>query len=131
MGMDYTYSGSASYPRFNEELAKVAEIFGGIPTKEFKEKLESDMFSIPICYRFSWLQHGESMFPKFVFPDYTGIVDAVLVKWFNDVYGVFTPEETKMVWDYISQHPEIETISSQIYHELQQCVENEEEWGIC
>ena len=30
MGMDYCYSGSASYSRFNEELNKVAEVFGGV-----------------------------------------------------------------------------------------------------
>lgn len=29
MGMDYVWSGSASYPRFTAELIEVAEIFGG------------------------------------------------------------------------------------------------------
>ena len=29
MGMDYTYAGSASYNRFDEELTKVADVFCG------------------------------------------------------------------------------------------------------
>lgn len=36
MGMDYFYSGSASYTRFNEELCAVAKVFDGIKDgKEF------------------------------------------------------------------------------------------------
>ena len=29
MGMDYQFAGSASYPRFNDELKAVVELFGG------------------------------------------------------------------------------------------------------
>lgn len=29
MGMDYTHSGSANYPRFDREICAVAEVFGG------------------------------------------------------------------------------------------------------
>lgn len=34
MGMDYQYAGSASYPRFDEEVKKVVEILGGKETAE-------------------------------------------------------------------------------------------------
>ena len=97
MGMDYKFAGSASYPRFNEELREVAKIFGG--TKP----------------------------DKFIFPDGT---NEILVKWFNDIYGDFTVEETKIVWEHISQHPEIKDISNQIWHELEFLTNIDEEWNI-
>ena len=29
MGMDYIYAGSVSYPRFNDEVKGIVELFGG------------------------------------------------------------------------------------------------------
>lgn len=30
MGMDYQYSGSASYPRFDKEIFEVVKLLGGV-----------------------------------------------------------------------------------------------------
>lgn len=38
MGMDYRWSGSSSYPRFDRELCAIAAIFGGIKTDHLKER---------------------------------------------------------------------------------------------
>lgn len=37
MGMDYKYSGSASYGRFDKELCAVAETFGAVKTDNLKQ----------------------------------------------------------------------------------------------
>ena len=42
MGMDYKYSGSASYGRFDKELCAVAEIFGAVKTDNLKTR-ETDV----------------------------------------------------------------------------------------
>ena len=62
-----------------------------------------------------------------MFPEGT---NGVLVKWFNNAYGDFTVEETKVVWECISKHPEIERIANQIWRELKELVDTEEEWRI-
>lgn len=98
MGMDYSYAGSASYPRFNEELCAVAEIFGGVKV--------GAVFDFPIG------------------------TNETLVKWFNNIYGDFTCEETKAVWELVSEHPEIKEISHQIWRELEAVVEFGEAWYI-
>ena len=99
MGMDYCWTGSASYRRFNEELSLVAKIFGGTKADE----------------------------TKFSFPEGT---NEVLIRWFNDIYGDFTVEETKIIWRFISKHPEIEEVSWQIWEELKHCVEFYSSWFI-
>lgn len=75
MGMDYQWSGSASYPRFNEELSRVAEVFGGYEPE------------------------NPAVRCRFTFSEGT---DPILVKWFNDAYGDFTAEETKVVWQHVA-----------------------------
>lgn len=100
MGMDYHWSGSASYPRFEIELMYVAEVFGG---------------------------QKRIIRPQFLFPEGT---NDLLVKWFNDIYGDFTNEETKTIWELVSAHPEIEEISWQIWNELKMCNELNDAWHI-
>lgn len=105
MGMDYSYAGSASYPRFNEELYAVAKVLGGT-----KERCEAT---------------GKL---KFVFPDGT---NEILVRWFNNIYGEdFTEEETKIIWECIKNYPEIVEISYQIWYELKTLVDYNEAWYI-
>ena len=101
MGMDYQYAGSASYPRFSEEICSVAKVFGG--------------------------KRNNSNEPKYVFPEGT---NEVLIKWFNNLYGDFNEEETKIVWEYISAHPEIQEISNQLWTELEMLVAVDECWYI-
>ena len=100
MGMEYTYAGSASYSRFYEELCAVAEVFGGIKNNN----------------------------RKFTFPKET---NETLIKWFNNVYGDdFTVKETKIIWEHIKEHPEIEEISRQIWYELESSVYCNDCWYI-
>lgn len=127
MGMDYQYAGSASYPRFDRELCEVAKVFGGVETAHLKERREAES-DRPLGYWFGFLSSDDSEEPKFIFPEGT---DSVLIKWFNDVYNRnFTTEETRIVWENISKHPEIESISSQIWDELEALYEKNESWGI-
>ena len=70
------------------------------------------------------IQRKSSLF----FPDGT---NEVLIKWFNDIYSEnFTPEETNIIWENISKHPEIKEISSQIWNELKSLCENNETWEL-
>lgn len=126
MGMDYSWAGSASYPRFDRELCAVAEVFGGIKTEHLRER-EATENERPCGYWFGFLSSDDSEKTKFVFPEGT---NSVLVKWFNNIYDDFTVEETKTVWEHISKHTEIEEISHQIWYELEMLTENNEAWYI-
>lgn len=126
MGMDYQYAGSSSYPRFDRELCSIAEVFGGVKTEHLKEREKTEN-ERPFGYWFGFLSSDNSDLPKFIFPEGT---NDILVKWFNNIYDDFTEEDTKIVWQHISKHPEIEEISSQIWSELAELVEYDEGWSI-
>ena len=126
MGMDYSWAGSSSYPRFDRELCAVAEVFGGKKSC-YLHKREMTEEERPLGYWFGFLSSDMSNDEKFIFPEGT---DETLVKWFNDPYGVFTAEETKTVWENISKHEEIKEISSQIWQELYMCTRFDEAWDI-
>lgn len=113
MGMDYKYSGSASGLRFSKELCAVAEVFGGVKTNYLKDRKAN-------------VEHNTDK-PKFIFPKGT---NEILVKWFNNVYGDFTTEETFKVTEEFIKHPEIKDISIQIWNELLYCSYFEEPWDI-
>lgn len=127
MGMDYQYAGSASYPRFDREICDIVNIFGGIKTEHLKER-ESTENERPLGYWFGFLSSDNSNEAKFAFPEGT---NELLVNWFNNLYKDYSAEDTKIIWDLISQHPEIEQISGQIWHELKTLVIFEEGWSIC
>ena len=127
MGMDYSWAGSASYPRFDRELCAVAEVFGGIKTEHLKER-ESTEHERPCGYWFGFLSSDHSDKPKFVFPEGT---NETLVRWFNNIYkDDFTVEETKTIWEHISKHTEIKEISEQIWYELEMLNKYDESWEI-
>ena len=101
MGMSYYYAGSASYPRFNEELTKVASVFGGV-------KVEYDKFTFP--------EGTDEVLIKFFNAPYD---------------GKFTEEETeKLGIEFIVKHPEIKELSHQIWYEMGMRYINEEQWHI-
>ena len=82
----------------------------------------------PFGYWFGFLSSDSSDLPKFVFTKET---NEVLVKWFNNIYEDFNKEETKIIWENISAHPEIKEISNQLWYELEMLVKYDEEWSIC
>jgi len=126
MGMDYQYAGSASYPRFDEEICSVAEIFGGIKTEHLKERKRTEN-ERPCLYWLGFLSSDRSAMPKFIFPEGT---NEILIRWFNNPYKELTEEETKIVWEQISAHHEIENISRQLWSELKTLTEYDEGWSI-
>ena len=114
MGMDYQFAGSASYGRFDREVCTIAEVFGGTKTEHLTERLNTE-HERPFGYWFGFMSSDDSKEPKFAFPKDT---NETLVKWFNNIYHDYTPEETKQIWKCISEHPEIGELSEQIYYEL-------------
>lgn len=126
MGMDYRYTGSASYPRFDREVCEIAEVLGGTKTDYLKER-EATEDERSCGYWFGFLSSDDSNNTKFIFPNGT---NETVVKWFNNIYNEFTPEETKIIWEHISKYPEIEEISKQIWCELKILVKLNEGWLI-
>ena len=127
MGMDYSWAGSSSYPRFDREICSVVEVFGGIKTEHLKEREETES-ERPFGYWFGFMSSDNSSVPKFTFPKGT---NEVLVKWFNNIYDDLSEEDTKIVWEHISVHPEIKEISDQLRYELEMLVKYDEGWSIC
>ena len=103
MGMSYEYAGSASYPRFDEEVCAVAAVFGGVKTKELKKRQES--------------------MRKDTFDYWFGS--------YISVYEPRTAAETKEIWDNVRVNYEIKDISSQIWNELRERYLRDEGWEIC
>ena len=100
MGVNYTWSGSASYPRFLEEMGEIAKVFGA----QVRKTTEGVQYYKP--------------------------VPEVVVGWLNYPHVYFPPQQTKKIWETVRQHPEIEEISWQIWNELEKCVEFEDGWYI-
>ena len=101
MGVDYCWAGSSSYPRFYSELARIVGRFHG---------------------------QGKICPPNYTFPEGT---NEILIKWFNHPYQVYySPYETKIIWEEVRRHPEIEEISPQIWEELKICAETNDGWYI-
>ena len=120
MGMDYRYSGSSSYPRFDREITEVAKVFGGELSSNLKKRKDTESERASgLGYWFGYMSSDNSKLPRFIFPEGT---NELLVTWFNDIYGdhhIYTPRETKNIWELVKEHPEIENISSQIWNELE------------
>jgi len=117
MGMDYQFAGSASYPRFNDEVKGIVELFGGKLNMYRKPKEKCTMVEYfmeePLKYKYP---HN---FPF------------VLKKWANDPYGKFTAKETKKIYKVLlTKEEEVKNISGQILEEFKCCVIYNEAWQI-
>ena len=121
MGADYTYAGSASYGRLNDELKGIAELFGGKCITERENYDTGSPFVKPIGY----FMEGPL---KYEMPE--GTPDAV-VKWLNDPYEFYSYRKIKEVYNFLkTKWTEVEKISDQIAYELKCLVECEEEWEL-
>lgn len=133
MGMDYRYAGSASYSRFDEEITKVAEVFGGKLKPEYQttmntvKKLESEnpriFFGFGTINATDELRRGE----KYDFPE---DFDQVVADWLNHPYKAQTIEDTLHIWDIIKYYPEIDEVAHQIWYEMRMLVQNKQNWYI-
>ena len=117
MGMDFIFCGSASYPRFNDEMKKIVELFDGVMITQRKPASECTMSEYfmeePLKYEF---KEGT---PK------------VFMKWANNPYGKFTLKETKEVYTFLkTKWRKVEKISPQIAQELEGCCRYKCAWSI-
>ena len=117
MGMDYIFAGSASYPRFNDEMKGIVELFGGKMVSERKPQEECTI-----------IEYFMEKPLKYTMPEGT---PETIIKWVNDPYDNFTSKETKEIYEFIkTKEDEATEISNQIVSELQCCVSSRIGWSI-
>lgn len=126
MGMGYRHAGSASYPRFEDELRLVAAALGCRETERLGE-LRKASEEKPFGYWFGCMYGDDAHRAKFDVPD--GLPEAV-ARWLNDPYGRRTPEETREIWSAVSARPGIEKLSPQMWSELRYLAGRGEGWEI-
>lgn len=126
MGMDYQYSGSASYPRFEKEIEAIAKALGAEPTDALAV-LQDIAAKKPLGYWFGCLQGAQPGDTVFAVPD--SLPEAVS-KWLNHPYESRTPAETAEIWKAVSAHPGIESLSVQVWGELRELADSGEGWDI-
>lgn len=118
MGMDYKFAGSASYPRFNDELAAVVKLFGGKMQTNRKPREECTM-----------VEYFMEEPLEYTFPDGA---PTVLCKWANDPYGEFTFEETEELYSILkTKWKKVKAASRQIAYEFDELHSWESRWHIC
>ena len=118
MGMDYRSVGSASYPRFNDELKGIVELFGGKMVTNRKPKEQCTM-----------VEYFMEEPLRYEMPEGT---PASVIKWVNNPYAEdFTAEETKEIYNFLKpKWNKVKAISGQIAEELRCCVYDETNWSI-
>ena len=133
MGVDYTYAGSASYTRFDEEITAVAEILGGRLNSYYSGLLEAvDKYK---------LSNPNTFFPFGILNvtskdrasdkyEFLSNFDPIVSDWLNHPYKIQSVEDTKHIWNIISKYPDIEFVSHQIWYELKNLVIHNHGWFI-
>lgn len=113
MGMDYQFAGSSSYPRFNDELKAVVELFGGKMETNRKPKEECTM-----------LEYFMEEPLKYSFPEGTS---NVLCKWANEPYDKLAVAETEELYSILkTKWEEVKAASKQIADEFDEL----HSWGM-
>lgn len=117
MGMDYYYAGSSSYPRFNDEVKSIVELFDGKMVSDRKPQEECTVVEYfmekPLSYSF----------PETVPPEF--------IKWANDPYEDLTVGETKTIFEFMKpKWDKVKELSHQIALEFESLVEWDEGWEI-
>ncbi|MBR4407564.1 MAG: hypothetical protein IKT27_04565 [Clostridia bacterium] len=115
MGVDFQWSGSASYPRYYEEVQKIAtQCFGAVLNEQFvkdEQKVEKSLLNPE--YMFGSVHERDD---KFTFPEGT---PEEVVKFCQKPVGKFY--DAKKLWEAFQVHPEIEEISDDIWNEVKTC----------
>lgn len=126
MGVDYKFSGSASYPRFNEELESIAvQVFGATVTQEFKDALKKPENNTITGYFFA---KAHEIPNKYVWPENT---PDVVKTFFNNPREFYDPDIVKELWKYVEPHSQkIEELSWQFLDELKNCAFYDESWSL-
>ena len=124
MGMYYSYAGSSSYSRFDEEITKVAEVLGAKLKPEYQKLFDNVHRSIKenpdVFYAFGTLNVSakDRQSEKYEFPE--GF-DPIVKNWLNHPYNEQTVSDTIHIWEVIREYPKIKEVSHQIWYELEQC----------
>jgi hypothetical protein len=123
MGVDFKWGGSASYPRYYEEVEEIAvKCFGATLNPDFtidEKKVQKSL--INPTYMFGTVHERPD---KFFFPE--GTPEAV-VKFCKEPCELHA---AKPLWEEFKQHPEIEEISDQIWNEVKCCAKYGEDYHV-
>jgi len=125
MGVDFQWGGSASYPRYYEEVEAIAtKCFGATLNPQFVEDEKKVTKSlINPTYMFGKVHERND---KFIFPDGT---PEVIVEFCQKPVNKF--HDARALWKVFKQHPEIEEISWQIWNEVETCARFGEDYHVC
>lgn len=117
MGVDFFFSGSASYPRYYEEVEKIAvQCFGATLSNKFvkdEKKVKKNLLNPE--YMFGSVHDRPD---KFIFPKET---PKIIVEFCRE--PVDKEYNARELWKVFQKHPEIEDISFQIWNEVKGCAE--------
>ena len=128
MGMDYQYAGSASYPRFDQEISDIVQqvldgtktpalikVEGKVCNGNFVTKMFGSMSSMGDC-------------DKYVFPD---TIPENVAYFFNHLYDKFSPGFMEDVYLFLEPYlTKMEKFSSQFVCELNMVHECEDYWDL-
>ena len=118
MGVDFFFSGSASYPRYYEEVEKIAvQCFGATLSNKFikdEKKVEKSVLNPEYMFGSVHDRHD-----KFIFPKET---PKIIVEFCREPVG--KSYNSTELWEIFQQHPEIENISHQIWDEVKYSAED-------
>lgn len=121
MGMSYEYAGSASYPRFTEEITAIAKYLGGtkVTSNPIKDSLDD------------WM--GEGLSTETVNFQFPKKIPRCVQKLLNFPYGHFNATETRSCAEFFTRKNmlrEMYKISEQFVVELCTRALNHEAWEI-
>ena len=124
MGVDFKWGGSASYPRYYEEVQEIAtKCFGAKLNEQFvKDEAKVVKSLLNTSYMFGEVHERDD---KFIFPE--GTPDVIVRFCQKPVVECY---DARAMWDAFSKHPEIKEISDQIWDEVKTCAEYGELYNV-
>ena len=117
MGVCFPFGGSASYPRYYDEIQQIAtQCFGAVLNPQFvqdEQKVQKSLLNPE--YMFGTVHERSD---KFTFPEGT---PEEVVKLCQKPVDEFY--DAKKLWEAFQKHPEIEEISDDIWNAVRNCAE--------